>query len=91
MKITIKCRECEEDFTFEAPMSGILKWKDGMLIQKALPELSAELREVLISHVCPKCWDTMFPPEDEEDKGFWIDPAGGKHYDDDEDPAKMYE
>ena len=33
-------------------------------IQDIFPELSAEARELLISKVCPNCWNKMF----EEDK-----------------------
>lgn len=37
----------------------------GQLIQKALPELSSEEREFLISGMTPAEWAEMFPPEDE--------------------------
>ena len=36
----------------------------GELIQEALPELSADQRELLISGTCPKCWDELFPPDE---------------------------
>ena len=36
---------------------------DGMLIQDAFPYLSADEREMLISGICPKCWDMMFSGE----------------------------
>jgi hypothetical protein len=26
-----------------------------------------------------------------EDRGMWVDPVGGIHYDDEDDPAKQYE
>lgn len=29
-------------------------------IQDILPDVSAEWRELLISHTCPKCWKKMF-------------------------------
>lgn len=35
-------------------------------VQKVFPELSAEIREMLISGICPKCWDEMFGEEDDE-------------------------
>ena len=40
-------------------------WDDGALVQNAFPYLSADEREMLISGICPKCWDKMF--EEEED------------------------
>lgn len=35
-------------------------WQDGELAQNAFPYLSADDREILISGICPKCWDEMF-------------------------------
>lgn len=40
---------------------------DGELVQSAFPYLSADEREMLVSGICPTCWDKMFP--DEEDEG----------------------
>lgn len=46
-------------------------WEDGELAQVAFPYLSAEEREMLISGICPKCWDEMFGlPEEEEEPDF---------------------
>lgn len=39
-------------------------WKDGELAQNAFPYLSADEREMLISGICPSCWDRMFGGED---------------------------
>jgi len=35
-------------------------WQDGALAQVAFPYLSADEREMLISGICPKCWEEMF-------------------------------
>ena len=55
---------------------------DGALVQDAFPYLSADEREMLISGICPKCWDKLFGEEDsdeeeEEDEG-WIEFESGK-------------
>lgn len=34
-------------------------------VQDIFPYLKPEEREMLISHICPKCWDKMFPNEEE--------------------------
>lgn len=39
-------------------------WQNGALAQDAFPHLSADEREMLISGICPKCWEKTF----EEDK-----------------------
>lgn len=42
-------------------------WNSGnKLAQDAFPYLSADEREILISGICPSCWDSMFGcPSDE--------------------------
>lgn len=42
-------------------------WQGGELAQNAFPYLSADEREILISGICPTCWDNMFSGEDEEE------------------------
>lgn len=46
----------------------IANWKTGTLIQRAMPNLSADQRELLISHTCGKCWDRMFKVDDEDEE-----------------------
>ena len=41
-------------------------WQDGELAQNAFPYLSANEREVLISGICPTCWNKMFGGDDDE-------------------------
>ena len=54
------CRHCGEEHTMEVSQEGFQKWNEGELIQNALSELSADEREILISGICGKCYDTMF-------------------------------
>ena len=37
-------------------------WRDGMLIQDAMPNLSADEREFLITGITPDEWDAEFKP-----------------------------
>jgi len=92
IRIHLECKECGKPKFVDVNTFGFLRWQQGMLIQRALPELSTDDRELLISRICPECWTKLFPPDkEEEDDGTWIDPAGGVHTGDDDDPAKMYE
>src|SRR5690242_10443169 len=36
-------------------------------IQTDLPDLTAEEREILMTGMCQKAWDKLFPPEEDED------------------------
>ena len=39
-------------------------WQNGTLIQDAMPYLSADDREILISGICGECFDNMFAGEE---------------------------
>lgn len=64
--VSVGCAYCLEVHTFECSTQGVVAWQAGELIQNALPELSDDQRELMISGTCGKCWDKMFP-EDFED------------------------
>lgn len=57
--VRVQCR-CGAISSVEVPVSGYEEWKDGVLIQDALPGLSPEERELLISGTCPECWEYMY-------------------------------
>ena len=62
--ISRACVKCET--IVEIPVLGpdYEKWENGELIQTAMPYLSADEREVLISGVCGPCFDNMFGGEE---------------------------
>ena len=60
MIISVKCPFCGKVTEIEVPLVGYLDWEDGELIQNAMPNLSAEDRELLISGVCYDCQRKIF-------------------------------
>lgn len=58
------CTGCNVRVSLKIPSRQWHSWKDGTHIQIAMPQLSDEEREILISGVCGTCFDEMFP-EDE--------------------------
>lgn len=59
--VVTTCPICQNDYELEVPTEGFIKWQLGEeYIQCALPELSAEDRERLISGICPDCWDKLY-------------------------------
>lgn len=61
----IDCRCCGGCQIITMPLAGFVAWRlDGELIQQALPELTADEREILISGICGKCFDGMFADRD---------------------------
>lgn len=68
VKIKVNCIQCDEPQRMEANADGYIEWHYGdEYIQDAMPELSPDEREMLISGVCPKCWDKMFPKEESDE------------------------
>ena len=77
MTIITKCPWCGEEHEVEVPFEGYLAWQSGEPIQVAMPQLSADKREMLISGVCPKCWEKAFSYEEEDDLEMGFDPYVG--------------
>lgn len=65
--IPVQCRICQDIHYVDVPVDGFIAWRRGELIQDALPELSADQRELLISGTCGMCWDDMFGSSDEDE------------------------
>ena len=59
------CPFCGRGNEVEVNEMDYLDWSDGELAQVAFPYLSADEREMLISGICPDCWDDMFGGDEE--------------------------
>ena len=65
--VATTCPFCGQTHEIDVNETDFVDWMDGVLAQDAFPYLSADEREMLISGICPKCWDEMFGGgEDEE-------------------------
>lgn len=65
MAMTIRCKKCSRPVDIDVTDAQIVAWRHGALIQKAMPNVTAEKREMFISGICPICWDEMFKEKDE--------------------------
>lgn len=55
------CDTCGKEFTFVVDDERYQMWKARrMLIQKAMPGIAPEDREILMTHMCGECWKNMF-------------------------------
>lgn len=61
------CPFCGKSHEVECNEDDYLDWQDGELIQNAMPYLSAQEREYLITGICEDCWSRMFDGMDTED------------------------
>ena len=66
--VAVPCVKCNELNEIQADLEGFVSWQKGELIHNALPELDADQRELLISGICPKCWDAMFPSDEDQNR-----------------------
>ena len=62
--VVTTCPFCGCANFIEVNEEDYLDWQDGKLVQDAFPYLSADEREMLISGICPTCWDGMFGGEE---------------------------
>jgi len=67
VSVVTTCPFCGHANFVEVNESDYLDWQDGALVQNAFHYLSADEREMLISGICPKCWDSMFGSDEEPD------------------------
>lgn len=58
--ITKECPFCFKTGSVRVKLSEFQAWRDGMLIQNAFKSLNADQRELLMTGICPQCWDETF-------------------------------
>jgi hypothetical protein len=68
-KVARQCVKCKNVHILLVNSEDLQQWKDGELIQDAMPYLSADEREILISNICGLCFEQMFGEGEDEDWG----------------------
>lgn len=63
LTINVRCPFCGKKYSVTVPEDGYKRWKNGELIQRAMPGISPEDREALISGICTECWNNTFGGE----------------------------
>jgi len=66
-KLAIECIKCGDVHILLVNEEDLATWKAGALIQNAMPYLSADEREILISGICGRCFGAMFGDDYEDD------------------------
>ena len=65
MKIQKECPHCHKIQVVHVDDNQYNDWLAGKNIQRAFPNLSADQREILMSGICPECWEEIFGEDDE--------------------------
>lgn len=62
----VSCAGCNTEHEISINPDDWKAWRDGALIQRVIPYLTDEQRELLISQICGVCWKEMFKEDDED-------------------------
>ena len=60
IETTVTCKICKAEHIVVMPKAGYDNWQRGARVQDALPQLSVNDRELLISGICGTCFDALF-------------------------------
>ena len=66
MTINTHCPFCGKTATITVADSDYYAWQNGALIQRTMPYLTSNEREMIKTGICPKCWDKMFAGEEDD-------------------------
>lgn len=61
LKLLSTCKMCGKETTLEVEREDYAKYQAGGLVQSCFPYLNADQRELLISGICPSCFNNLFP------------------------------
>ena len=62
----VTCPICQETAVVKVKQSEYDAWKDGMLIGDAMPSVTKDDRERLMTGLCPKDWDVIMTANEDE-------------------------
>ena len=62
--VIVGCIKCAEPQHITVGQADLDAWQRGTNIQNAMPYLSADDREILISGICGECFDKMYGVEE---------------------------
>ena len=54
------CNKCKDQVEMAVNVDDYASWENGELIQNAMPYLTADEREVLISGICGPCFGGLY-------------------------------
>ncbi len=61
------CPRCKQFHAINVPAEGFHSWQRGeKTLQEALPDVNANVRQMLVDGICPDCWNKIFERQNEE-------------------------
>ena len=68
VEVVTRCPMCGRANFIAVNENDYFDWDDGAHAQDAFPYLNDNEREMLISGICPDCWDAMVEELEEEEE-----------------------
>lgn len=66
-QLTCDCISCHKPQTFVVSSEGLFYYQCGeKMIQDCFPDIAPEIRELMISGMCNKCWKELFSSSEDE-------------------------
>lgn len=62
--VTSRCEYCDKSSLVVLPTDRFERWRSGQLVQDVFPDLSADLRELLLYGTHPPCWVALYGDAD---------------------------
>jgi len=66
LTLEVTCFQCGKPHRFQVTEEGYDKRMNGGKVQDCFPELKPAVRELMVTGICPKCFDDMFAPDPDE-------------------------
>jgi len=60
VSIPVTCSNCGKRVFIKVFPEDLTKFQNGALVQEAFPYLEPEKRELILTGLCPDCWDQNF-------------------------------
>jgi hypothetical protein len=60
VKQEIGCKHCPRKYEVELDPHDLVRWANGELIQNAMPYLTADERELIMTGTCGECWERLW-------------------------------
>ena len=58
--VEFQCPMCGREYEVDVPIEAFFAWQSGALIQEAMPNASATVREHFVSGLCEDCQESIF-------------------------------
>lgn len=73
MIVNRRCPICLKPSSVSVPEYALAAWRQGAMIQDAMPMLTAEEREIIKTGIHDSCWNGIFLKEQEDIEDEWWD------------------